>query len=79
MCIRDRFSDALLEQRSNWGHCTPDFALDVAEAAGAKTLALFHHDPLHDDDAVDRMLEATTRRATGVHVVAAAEGMKISL
>ena len=74
-----QFSDALLEQRSNWGHCTPDFALDVAEAAGAKTLALFHHDPLHDDDAVDRMLEATTRRATGVHVVAAAEGMKISL
>lgn len=74
-----QFTAELLDQRQDWGHCTPDFALDVAEAAGVKTLALFHHDPLHDDDTVDRLLEATAGRTTSVQVIAAAEGMKISL
>jgi phosphoribosyl 1,2-cyclic phosphodiesterase len=36
--------------RSDWGHCTPDFALELARRAGARRLVLFHHDPSHDDD-----------------------------
>ena len=47
--------------------------------AGAKRLAMFHHDPLHLDADVER-LEAETQAIPGpVEVFAAAEGMKLTL
>ena len=36
--------------KAHWGHCTVDYAVQVAVEAGARRLALFHHDPEHDDD-----------------------------
>ena len=51
----------------------------MAEAGNAKRLALFHHDPLHNDDDVDRLVQQTTLAATSVEVLGAAEGLKISL
>jgi len=45
--------------RQGWGHSTPEMAIAVASAASARRLALYHHDPNHDDD----MLEAIGRRA----------------
>jgi phosphoribosyl 1,2-cyclic phosphodiesterase len=53
----------------------------VANEAGAHRLALFHHDPTHDDDQVDAILEHTKRLADGsplTEVVAAQEGLVIS-
>ncbi|MCP4605771.1 MAG: MBL fold metallo-hydrolase [Proteobacteria bacterium] len=35
-----------------WGHSTFEHGVELANAAGAKRLVLFHHDPLHDDDTV---------------------------
>ena len=45
-------------QRRGWGHSTWKDAVEVAKAAGVARLALFHHDPSHDDRAV-----ATIERA----------------
>ena len=42
--------------KSDWGHCTVEYAVRVAAEAGAKRLALFHHDPSHGDDVIDRLL-----------------------
>jgi phosphoribosyl 1,2-cyclic phosphodiesterase len=39
--------------RQGWGHSTPVAATRLAQAAGAKRLALVHHDPAHDDDLID--------------------------
>ena len=39
-------------RREGWGHSTYVAAAQVAAAAEAKALALFHHDPSHDDAAV---------------------------
>ena len=67
--------------KANWGHCTSEFAVFVAQEAGAQRLALFHHDPTHDDDTVDEILATTQRLAesTGaLEVVAAGEGLVIS-
>jgi phosphoribosyl 1,2-cyclic phosphodiesterase len=67
--------------KSTWGHCTPEFAVHVANEAGAHRLALFHHDPTHDDDSVDAILEHTRRVAEGscvTEVVAAHEGLVIA-
>jgi phosphoribosyl 1,2-cyclic phosphodiesterase len=69
-------------QKSDWGHCTVDYAVLVAKEAGAKALALFHHDPAHDDDAVDQLLigaRETSARLDGPEVIAAAEGLTIDL
>lgn len=46
-----------LAMKPTWGHCTHDYALEVAAQAGASALALFHHDPSHGDDYLDRVLE----------------------
>ncbi len=67
--------------RSGWGHSTVDYAVLVARQAGARRLALFHHDPARSDDDVDRLLEGARRTAErlGVpEVLAAAEGLTVS-
>jgi phosphoribosyl 1,2-cyclic phosphodiesterase len=66
------------EMKRHWGHCTVDYALHVAKESGARTVALFHHDPAHGDDMVDQLeREAQDHSAAvdGAEVVAAAEGM----
>ncbi len=66
------------ERKRHWGHCTVDYALHVAKEAGAHTLALFHHDPAHSDDDVDRLARVAQDRSAaigGADVLAAAEGM----
>ena len=39
-----------LQKRRGWGHSSFDQAMQVAEMAGVKRLALTHHDPEHDDE-----------------------------
>jgi phosphoribosyl 1,2-cyclic phosphodiesterase/CheY-like chemotaxis protein len=66
--------------RAGWGHSAAEHAVDLALAAGARRLALFHHDPLRDDAALDRLVEACRRRAgEGLEVFAAAEGPALEL
>ncbi len=43
------------EPKRHWGHCTVDYAVHVARESGAKELVLFHHDPAHGDDEIDRI------------------------
>jgi len=66
--------------RSHWGHCTIDYAVEVAAQCRARTLVLFHHDPAHEDDLLDQMrcdiLEQALSRGVG-SVLTAAEGMKL--
>ena len=67
--------------RRGWGHSTVEYATDVALAAGVKHLALFHHDPGHDDAAMDRLeLDARARVQAGrgvLDVIAAREGLEL--
>ena len=68
-------------QKYYWGHCTVDYAVFVAHEAGAKRLALFHHDPAHDDDDVDRLLAHASEAAETTslaEVIAAYEGLTVS-
>lgn len=76
-----QFDDLEFSMRSDWGHCTVDYAVEVAARAGVKALALFHHDPSHSDAHLDELLgDASTKAAArGVHeVIAAHEGLTIS-
>ena len=55
-----QFTPAQLALRPDWGHCTPAYAVEVARQCEAKRLVLFHHDPIHDDHMVDRLLDGKT-------------------
>lgn len=60
--------------RRGWGHSTRSDAVRVAQAAGVKSLALFHHDPSHDDIQLAADEENTSRTASGLRLFMAAEG-----
>ena len=61
------------DMRRGWGHSPARAGVIVAERAGAKKLALFHHNPDATDDMIDEVVAHTARR-TRVPVFAAAEG-----
>ena len=69
--------------KMGWGHTPAEWAVDYAIAAGARRLALFHHDPLRTDEALDRLVEDCRRRASSAGspllVFAAAEGEELRL
>lgn len=67
-------------QKAHWGHCTVDYAVHVAREAGVRQLALFHHDPSHDDDIVDCLLAGAQAMAgDDFEVIAAAEQTTVVL
>lgn len=63
--------------RRGWGHTTYVEAARVAADAGVARLALFHHDPSHDDEAMARIGAAA--RTHFEATVVAAEGLEIAL
>jgi len=60
-----------------WGHSTWQEAIKVAKAANVKTLVIFHHDPLHNDDYLDEVGRQAREQFSGA--VMAREGMCISI
>jgi CheY-like chemotaxis protein len=75
-----QYTIAEYAQKSGWGHTPAEWVVDYAVAARANRLALTHHDPLRDDEAVDRIVEMCRRRASaagsGLDVFAAAEELR---
>lgn len=67
--------------KCTWGHCTPDYAVWLAGESGARRLALFHHDPTHDDERMDEIVAraAGAGRKNDVDVFGAREGLSITL
>jgi phosphoribosyl 1,2-cyclic phosphodiesterase/CheY-like chemotaxis protein len=66
-----------------WGHSTVEYVVKLSKYAEVKRTALTHHDPLRDDDAIDRLLasiRATLRaNASSLDVFAAAEGQVVEV
>ena len=48
------FEDEYVE-RLGWGHSSVSSAVAYAEAVGAKRLVLFHHDPTHSDETMQKL------------------------
>ena len=66
-----------------WGHSPYDYTVRIALEANVKTLVLFHHDPLHDDEFVDSMVEAARKiswqAGSKLKILGAQEGLQLSL
>jgi phosphoribosyl 1,2-cyclic phosphodiesterase len=55
-----QYTDQEYPNHVGWGHCSLSDALAFAHRVAARSVLLFHHDPLHDDDTLD-MLGAQAR------------------
>jgi phosphoribosyl 1,2-cyclic phosphodiesterase len=64
-------------QRRGWGHSHWREAVNVVMESGAKELILYHHDPDHTDEVVDKVVQDARNYYPKVR--AAAEGMEIQL
>jgi ribonuclease BN (tRNA processing enzyme) len=63
--------------RVGWGHSTWQEAVKVARAANVKKLVIFHHDPVHNDDFLDRLGEEAVQEFP--ETLMAREGLSIQL
>jgi ribonuclease BN (tRNA processing enzyme)/DNA-binding response OmpR family regulator len=66
-----------------WGHSTVEYVVKLSKYAEVKSVALTHHDPLRDDDAIDRLLASIRARlrenASSLDVFAAVEGQVVEV
>lgn len=79
-----QYSTAELTEKVGWGHNSAEIAVDTATRAGVKKLILYHHDPAHDDAAIDKILVDARLRAvnignTKLEVIAASDNLSIVL
>jgi phosphoribosyl 1,2-cyclic phosphodiesterase len=68
-------------ERVGWGHSSTEDVVTFARRAGSRRLVLFHHDPLHTDEQLERILaRANEATASGDgQVELAREGMTFEL
>jgi len=59
-----------------WGHSTWNEGVKLCREAGAKSMAIFHHDPEHEDDFMDKLGEEAKKEWSETFV--AREGMELS-
>jgi phosphoribosyl 1,2-cyclic phosphodiesterase/CheY-like chemotaxis protein len=52
-----QYTDEEYERHVGWGHSSLSSAVLLALDANVKKVLLFHHDPSHDDDMIDQMIE----------------------
>jgi phosphoribosyl 1,2-cyclic phosphodiesterase len=70
-----QYSPAEYQAHIGWGHSSITDAIAFATEARVGRLAAFHHDPAHDDLAIDRLIaDAACSCGALVDLVAAAEG-----
>jgi phosphoribosyl 1,2-cyclic phosphodiesterase len=77
MIYDGNFTDEEFAARVGWGHSTWQEGVRILSAAGAKRLAIFHHDPDHDDAFLDGVKAQAAARHPGAMV--AVEGMTLRI
>ena len=71
------YTDAEYDTYVGWGHSTWQEGVRLCRAAGAKRLAVFHHDPEHDDEMLDGIAREVEKLLPGS--VVAKDGLLIKL
>jgi anti-anti-sigma factor len=71
--------------KEDWGHSSNVVAVELAQAAGVKRLALFHHEPVLNDQMIEVVLadavrfEWLSRRGDKVEVLSAHDGLELTV
>ncbi|HLF91828.1 MAG TPA: MBL fold metallo-hydrolase, partial [Planctomycetota bacterium] len=78
-----QYTDEEYQSKRGWGHSSISQVLSLAQESGVKKLALFHHEPLHDDKALDAIEKDAAQRVAKekgkVKILMAREGMVVDV
>src|SRR5437773_11256886 len=78
-----QYSDEEYAKHIGWGHSSISSVVSLALDADVRQLLLFHHDPNHDDEMIDKMVERAhvviAKSGKPLEVEAAREGAEILL
>ena len=76
-----QYTDEEYPKKVGWGHARANTVADLAEQAGVKQCAVFHHDPMHSDELVDqkiqRAVERLESRGAKTSLFGAREGLEL--
>jgi phosphoribosyl 1,2-cyclic phosphodiesterase len=70
-------AEELQGEKKGWGHSSWTEAVKIAREAGVRQLALFHHDPDRNDEAMDGLLARAREHFPAT--IAAAEGLEMEI
>lgn len=72
--------------KADWGHSSNVVGVELCQAAAVRRLALFHHQPVHDDQQLARLLAETKRLeqitrgdAAPLEIISAYDGLIVEL
>ena len=74
-----------VSMKEDWGHSSNIVAIDLCHEARARRLALFHHEPTCDDEAIQRLhresirYEELSRTDSALEVLCAYDGLALTL
>jgi phosphoribosyl 1,2-cyclic phosphodiesterase/ActR/RegA family two-component response regulator len=78
-----QYTDEEYAKHVGWGHSSVDSVVSLALDANVGKLVLFHHDPNHDDQMIDKMVEharvLVAKSGKSLEVDAAREGAELLL
>src|SRR5438105_11612539 len=83
LILDTQYTDEEYQRHIGWGHGSVSSAVSLALDAEVHKLLLFHHDPGHDDEMIDKMVERAralvAKSGKPLEVDAAREGAEILL
>ena len=83
LILDSQYTDEEYKDHVGWGHGSLSTAVALASDAKIRKLILFHHDPNHDDAAIDEMVKKArglvAERSKSLEVIAATEGQELLL
>ncbi|MBL93045.1 MAG: MBL fold metallo-hydrolase [Myxococcales bacterium] len=78
-----QYSDEEYRTKEGWGHPRATTVVDLALQANVSQLAIFHHDPMHTDDMVEKKIAQCQERVDRVggklRIFGAREGVELRL
>ncbi|HLQ76651.1 MAG TPA: MBL fold metallo-hydrolase [Terriglobia bacterium] len=75
--VDSQYTPEELPGHSGWGHSSWKQAIDTGNAARAKKVVLYHHDPYHEDAALEEILQKAKQHHP--NVIAAREGLEVTI
>ena len=75
--VDSQYTPEELPDHFGWGHSSWKQAIETGIEAGVKKIALYHHDPYHEDAFVEDILAQASRMFP--NTIAAREGLEVSL
>jgi len=83
LILDTQYTDEEYQAHVGWGHGSLSTAISLALDAAVRKLILFHHDPTHDDEMIDQMVQTARKLAAKsesyLEVEGAREGAEMTL